>query len=245
MRALVDGVLSKYEYRSASAASALVKLVDSGGADKAIEYHLGQATQSVRALLPSDNDAVRALNSVVERLDGAKSGAVQVLCSPEVAERHRMADYVTTASHRSVDVRLTGAVAHGALIIDGRVALLPCALGTKQSSVTVIRASAVLKALEQLFTGAWQRAVPLLDYQRITERIRHDFAQDVLRCLGMGWTDEAAARELSVSVRTYRRHVSEIMQVLGVSSRFQAGAQAAELGLLPSAVRGVGPVGEG
>ncbi|MFI6355567.1 hypothetical protein ACIBJF_23530 [Streptomyces sp. NPDC050743] len=241
----MDDVLSKYEHRSSSAALAPVKLVDSEGAHRVIEYHLGQATRSIRALLPSDHDAVRALNSVVERLDVARSGEVQVLCSPEVAERHRMADYVTMPSHRGVDVRLTGPVAHGALIIDGRVALVPCALGATRSSVTLIRASAVLKALEELFTRAWQRAVPLLDHQRISKRMHHDFTQDVLRCLGMGCTDEAAARELAVSVRTYRRHVSEIMRVLGVSSRFQAGAQAAELGLLPPAVSGVGPVGGG
>ncbi len=42
-----------------------------------------------------------------------------------------------------------------------------------------------------------------------------------------------AARELSVSVRTYRRYVAEMMSLLGADSRFQAGVRAAELGLPP------------
>jgi DNA-binding NarL/FixJ family response regulator len=41
-----------------------------------------------------------------------------------------------------------------------------------------------------------------------------------------------AARELNVSLRTYRRHVAEILRELGASSRFQAGARAVELGLM-------------
>jgi DNA-binding NarL/FixJ family response regulator len=35
-----------------------------------------------------------------------------------------------------------------------------------------------------------------------------------------------------VSLRTYRRHVAEIMRELDANSRFQAGARAVELGLL-------------
>ncbi|WP_245572375.1 hypothetical protein [Actinokineospora enzanensis] len=37
---------------------------------------------------------------------------------------------------------------------------------------------------------------------------------------------------MSVSVRTCRRHIAEIMSELSVTSRFQAGVRAAELGLL-------------
>ncbi|MEU9115333.1 hypothetical protein AB0D04_27020 [Streptomyces sp. NPDC048483] len=39
-------------------------------------------------------------------------------------------------------------------------------------------------------------------------------------------------RALSMSVRTYRRHVAEIMRLLGVKSRFQAGARAMQMRLL-------------
>ncbi|SDI32095.1 response regulator transcription factor [Nonomuraea jiangxiensis] len=54
----------------------------------------------------------------------------------------------------------------------------------------------------------------------------------VLGMLGSGATDEAAARALEVSVRTYRRHVAGIMAMLEVSSRFAAGVRVARLGVL-------------
>lgn len=47
---------------------------------------------------------------------------------------------------------------------------------------------------------------------------------DVLGELLMGSTDEASAERLHVSLRTYRRKVRELLELLGASSRFQAGA---------------------
>lgn len=46
---------------------------------------------------------------------------------------------------------------------------------------------------------------------------------EVVRALRSGQTDDVAARELGLSVRTYRRRVSELMRTLGARSRFEAG----------------------
>jgi len=54
----------------------------------------------------------------------------------------------------------------------------------------------------------------------------------VLARLRDGVTDEAAARDLAISVRTYRRYVTGILELLDANSRFQAGARASELGIL-------------
>lgn len=50
-----------------------------------------------------------------------------------------------------------------------------------------------------------------------------DQTSKVLCALGSGATDEAAARELGMSLRTYRRRVAELLANLGAASRFQAG----------------------
>ncbi|MER5883126.1 LuxR C-terminal-related transcriptional regulator [Streptomyces sp. NPDC001941] len=64
-------------------------------------------------------------------------------------------------------------------------------------------------------------------------RIAADSVQSqVLRLLCSGAKDEAAARQMGVSVRTYRRYVARILKSLDVTSRFQAGIRAAELGLV-------------
>jgi DNA-binding CsgD family transcriptional regulator len=73
--------------------------------------------------------------------------------------------------------------------------------------------------------GRQQVAVPT-DLQG-AERAEH-----VLHLLSQGLTDDAVARRLGVSVRTIRNDVSSAMNVLEARSRFQAGANAARLGLL-------------
>ncbi|CAM5642495.1 HTH luxR-type domain-containing protein OS=Streptomyces antimycoticus OX=68175 GN=SANT12839_039280 PE=4 SV=1 [Streptomyces antimycoticus] len=54
----------------------------------------------------------------------------------------------------------------------------------------------------------------------------------VLARLRDGVTDEAAARDLAISVRTYRRYLTGILELLEANSRFQAGVRATELGIL-------------
>ncbi len=98
-----------------------------------------------------------------------------------------------------------------------------------------MRSPAVLRNLRTLFTASWHGSAPLSDHRRLSERTRSDVARRILLALSSGRTDEVAARELGMSVRTYRRNVAEITRELGANSRFQAGARAVELGLLSSA----------
>jgi hypothetical protein len=53
-------------------------------------------------------------------------------------------------------------------------------------------------------------------------------SREVLRQLRLGATDERAARELGIALRTYRRIVARLMVTLNAESRFQAGYLAAE-----------------
>jgi DNA-binding CsgD family transcriptional regulator len=54
----------------------------------------------------------------------------------------------------------------------------------------------------------------------------------VLRLLASGLTDEAIAHRTGAAVRTVRRHVGAILEVLQAESRFQAGVAAAKRGWL-------------
>jgi DNA-binding NarL/FixJ family response regulator len=52
--------------------------------------------------------------------------------------------------------------------------------------------------------------------------------------LTMGLTDEVLAARLGVSLRTCRRHVANVFELLGAESRFQAGVLATARGWVPS-----------
>jgi DNA-binding NarL/FixJ family response regulator len=58
--------------------------------------------------------------------------------------------------------------------------------------------------------------------------------QPVVQQLLSGATDITASRLLGLSPRTYSRRVSELLDYLGVESRFQAGVEAARRGWLPA-----------
>jgi DNA-binding CsgD family transcriptional regulator/tetratricopeptide (TPR) repeat protein len=60
---------------------------------------------------------------------------------------------------------------------------------------------------------------------------------DVLRLLGQGNTNAQIASQLVVSVRTVDSHVAAVLTKLGVASRQEAAAQAAELGILDAGDR--------
>ncbi|MCZ9340392.1 DNA-binding response regulator, partial [Streptomyces sp. TRM76130] len=82
-----------------------------------------------------------------------------------------------------------------------------------------------------LFEAVWEAATGL-DAFLCADRPRLDAgSRTILRALGSGATDETAARELGMSLRTYRRRVAALLTALDADSRFQAGLRAGELGL--------------
>ena len=96
---------------------------------------------------------------------------------------------------------------------------------------TVTTSPVLVSGVYSLFMGAWEAATDLSAFLRGEVPELAPEARDILRALGAGLTDEAAARRLGTSLRTYRRRVAELMAALEVGSRFQAGMRAGELGL--------------
>ena len=132
----------------------------------------------------------------------------------------------------STQVRISSApLPHETIILDRRVAILagqPSPLGREY---TVTSSPVLVGGVYSLFTAAWDTATDLDAYLRGEVPDLAPEAQQILRALGAGLTDEAAARHLGTSLRTYRRRVAELMTALEAGSRFQAGMRAAELGL--------------
>ncbi|MGH9138062.1 MAG: helix-turn-helix domain-containing protein [Acidimicrobiales bacterium] len=117
------------------------------------------------------------------------------------------------------------------MIIDHDVAVLP--LGRFPEAVALIRPSVLLDSMVAMFETLWNRSVPLragFDPADVG-----DVDRDVIQIVGLlasGMKDETIARQLGVNVRTVRRRIRAALDALGVETRFQAGARAAELGLL-------------
>ncbi|UED85096.1 LuxR family transcriptional regulator [Streptomyces profundus] len=131
-----------------------------------------------------------------------------------------------------VSVRVARMPPMQALLADGRAALVvtESAAGHRAS---VLQVPELVDSVRSFVDNAWRNAASPGERMIFGDRDRALLARRILGALQAGVTDEVAARELSISVRTYRRQVAEIMSMLGATSRFQAGVRAAELQLLP------------
>jgi DNA-binding NarL/FixJ family response regulator len=120
---------------------------------------------------------------------------------------------------------------HETIIIDRRVMILAGAGAGENREFTVTTSPALIDGVYSLYQATWDTAVPLTDRLAAELPPIDPDGRAILRALGSGLTDEAAARRMDMSLRTYRRRVAELMRVLESDSRFQAGVRAGELGL--------------
>ncbi|WP_440067202.1 hypothetical protein [Streptosporangium sp. OZ121] len=128
-------------------------------------------------------------------------------------------------------VRTTPQLPNHLVIFDGEVAFMsrPGEAGAAPGAVAA-RDLSVVGFLSEVFEHLWNSATPYsasdLGYQGATDEIQHA----IVTLLAQGFTDEAVARRLGMSVRTCRRHIGALLQNLSAVSRFQAGIRAAASG---------------
>jgi DNA-binding NarL/FixJ family response regulator len=129
-------------------------------------------------------------------------------------------------------VRIAGTgLPHETIISDRRAMILAGRTVRGEREFTATTEKILVEGVYAMFEAAWQGATPLADYLTLEPPRIDAEGRAVLRMLTTGLTDEAAARRLGISLRTYRRRVAEMMRLLEAESRFQAGVRAGELGL--------------
>lgn len=116
-------------------------------------------------------------------------------------------------------------------VYDRRVAILPLTSDERSAeSVVIIHQSSLLTALIALFEAFWEQAYPIVGRESDRPAELTDRDLSLLRLMSAGLKDAAIVRQLGISPRTLRRRTLHLMDLLGASTRFQAGAQAARRG---------------
>ncbi|WP_020662960.1 response regulator transcription factor [Amycolatopsis benzoatilytica] len=144
----------------------------------------------------------------------------RVLLDPAGAEHLRM------LREFGAEVRISDHEINETILLDNRVAILAAGPG-----YTVTTKPDLVRGIASLFETAWRASTAMAAYETRFAELRQ-YTPQLLHLLSSGSTDEKAAREMGVGLRTYRRRVAELMEVLGATSRFQAGALARDAGLL-------------
>jgi sugar-specific transcriptional regulator TrmB/DNA-binding CsgD family transcriptional regulator len=123
------------------------------------------------------------------------------------------------------------------ILSDRRLALLPLQSNpTMIDSVVAVHPSAILDALSALFEALWRSALPIPAATSMPVGASALTPEDarLITLLTAGLPDQAVARQLGLSYRTFQRRLGALIELLGVRTRFQAGLQAAFRGLVPA-----------
>lgn len=159
----------------------------------------------------------------------ARGATVKMIYSAEALHRPGRMEVVTELVRVGEQARTLPSLPIKLKIFDRRLAIVPL-IGDRHAaeSVGVVAESGLLDALVALFEAYWRIAHPIGDTAPDPELSAEE--RTVLTMLTAGLKDDAIARELGVSVRTVRRRVNRLLDVLQVSSRFQAGIAATHRG---------------
>jgi sugar-specific transcriptional regulator TrmB len=143
-----------------------------------------------------------------------------------------MLDYVRMMRQHGAEVRIADTLPHRLVIFDRTVSFLPVDPRRPGNGALVVREPAITANLVMLFESLWAGAQELEEAVAAGAPAASELDRSVLMLMSSGVKDEAAARQLGISDRTYRRHVADILIRLGASSRFQAGVEAVRRGWL-------------
>ncbi|WP_199552735.1 helix-turn-helix transcriptional regulator [Streptomyces sp. N35] len=133
---------------------------------------------------------------------------------------------------RGAEVRTVPALPMRLWIADRELAMVPIDPADSAAGAVLLRQPGAVAAFLALFEAVWATAVPFGEAPRKSLDDPHSQPRELLRLLAQGYTDEAAARRLGISLRSERRLISELMEKLDAQSRFQLGQRAAEHGYI-------------
>ncbi len=187
---------------------------------------------SMRPVLPDQDVLEVSLPSDLKLM--ARGVRFRLLVGSVAARKPSAASYLDAISEAGGEVRVANSLPLYLLILDGRLIVTPI-LDEDQPGDIVLHNRLLARCMTEVFDHSWNSAAPYGE----SEDSRVELAgslnsthRQVLRMLASGAKDEAIARQLGCSERTLRRLVAQLLDALGASSRFAAGARAAHLGLL-------------
>ncbi|MGW0737462.1 LuxR C-terminal-related transcriptional regulator [Streptomyces sp. NPDC002851] len=174
----------------------------------------------------------RALPRTLERLE--RGVRVQHLYQHTVRRDPPTTAYVRAVTAEGAEVRTTDQLIDRMLIYDREIVFLPEQHDDpdRPPGAVVVREPTLVGFLCKLYDHLWARATVFEPDAEDASDITDDVKRAIVRLMAQGHKDELVARRLGMSVRTCRRHISQIMEELAASSRFQAGVNVARSGML-------------
>jgi DNA-binding CsgD family transcriptional regulator len=190
-------------------------------------YRLIGTTPEIFAMLPASGLDETLRHAFRCGLHAGPHNGAQILTSQEspVAD-----ELILAAVNAGAEVRTHATLPMLFAIVGRKAVIVPRDPDNPGAGLVLLHRGGHVRAALWMFAHAWQTASPFPQENNLLSLSQGE--RQVLELLASGIKDEAAARRLGVSVRTYRRHVTDLCERLGASSRFEAGMRAAQAGVV-------------
>jgi len=146
--------------------------------------------------------------------------------------------YVEQISAAGAEVRTLDEVFDRIIVCDQRIAFVPDPGEQRSQTALAIEHPGLIRFLVGMFEHAWERATPL-QYSPGAHRpplLANETRRSVLQLMVNGYTDEAIAGRLGMSVRTVATHVRKASEIFNSRSRAQLSYLIAKAGVLDEGI---------
>lgn len=146
--------------------------------------------------------------------------------------------YVEQISAAGAEVRTLDEVFDRIIVCDQRIAFVPDPGEQRSQTALAIEHPGLIRYFVKMFEHAWERATPL-QYSPGAYRpplLSDEKRRSVLQLMVNGYTDEAIAGRLGMSVRTVATHVRKATEIFNSRSRAQLAYLIAKAGFLDEGI---------
>ncbi|MFI5975406.1 helix-turn-helix transcriptional regulator [Streptomyces sp. NPDC051452] len=230
MASLIDDYMNEY---AGARGSGMEKLTDLNSVRNYLEKLAAETEQESLAFAPGgpQTEANRLASRPLLTDLLSRGVSIKTIYLESIRNDAGSVEHSTWLATQGAAVRTVPHLPFRMQIADRKAALIPLALEDSAQGALLIEEPAVVSVLCALFDMVWATAAPLGEAASADEGLSAQ-EHELLRLLAQGLTDDGVARKLGVSIRTERRMVTKVSELLGAQSRFQLGQRAAEMGLL-------------
>ncbi|MFL6108295.1 MAG: LuxR family transcriptional regulator [Marmoricola sp.] len=210
--------------RTASNEQPIVELRGIPNINRFLTAVVGDAETELLTAQPDGARSAAVLDVALERDKRALARGVKMRTLYQHSARRSVAtrEYVDEVTRVGAEVRTLDEFFNRLIVVDRRLAIVP---GSDAADVAVVIHDKDLVAyLADIFERFWERAHVFTDREAGTEReIADDVHNMTVRMLVEGHSDNASAKRVGVSTRTYAGYVASLKAEYGVETRFQLG----------------------
>ncbi|MEV8319572.1 LuxR C-terminal-related transcriptional regulator [Streptomyces sp. NPDC059900] len=140
-------------------------------------------------------------------------------------------DYLHELAELGAEIKTVDTMMDRMVVYDREVAVVPMDPAASARGALVVRQAGLVSNMVAYFEKVWAAADDLPGRgPGDAADVLGPLERQVLETLSRVDKDEVAARQMGISIRTFRRHVAELLVKLGASNRFQAALMAKERG---------------